>query len=100
MENIFYVSVFYSRNKTKQDLAERSFIERAQRMGYQAITFNGDDPNFSEYEHVSTSGPAKKIGSSVARDRAIERLKKENPKPFLARTENVNRISEVLKTLT
>lgn len=98
METILYVSVIGTGGAKSHDAAERAFIERAQRMGYQPVRFGGDAAETSEFSHVNTHGPVRAT-SSVAWDRAISRMKSENAQPFMARAVNVQRIADVLRTL-
>lgn len=98
METIFYVSVIGTGGHASHAAAERKFLERAQRMGYQPVEFDGDDAATSEYMHVNTIGPVRAV-SSVEWDRAIARQKAQNARPFVDRVKNVERIADVLRSL-
>lgn len=98
MEPVFYVSVVGNGGAKSHEIAERAFIERAQNMGYQPVKFAGDSAETSEYSHVNTSGAVAAI-SSVAADRALSRIKSENPRPFEERARNVDIIASVLKSM-
>ena len=88
---IYYVTTIPARD-------ERVFVERAQRLGWTPVRFEGDDPGTSEYMHVTTRNPVRML-ASVAWDRAIARQRDANPAPFTARARNVERIAEVLRSL-
>ena len=99
MMTLFYVRIFFSRNATRQQLAERAFIERAQDMGFAPTVFDGYDLATSEWSEVSTARAEPPIESCGAIDAAIRRAKSKNLGPFTERAENVARIAEVLASL-